>query len=195
MFLTIKSALATCLTLLWLLVSSSHIVAEEMKIASLDMKKVFSSWSFAVEEELKLKEARIAFEKENSERVAVIKDYEERRRNLYQTDGEEIEPEEKVKLDSEFIKLGREVYALKQDRVHFYAKGKNELDRETAAQAKLVLEVISEVVQVYALAEKYDMIVEQGGHTSSHMPLFLYLDEAKDITDIIIKRLDDSSNE
>lgn len=65
----------------------------------------------------------------------------------------------------------------------FNGKAKRNLDLEVSAQSKLILQRITEAVQVYALAEKYDMVIETGGHTTRNLPLFLHLDNAEDITD------------
>ena len=190
----IKTAIASGLTLLLFLSTAPQSDAQEMKVASLNVREVFDGWDFAEKEKKRFAKARKALEKENSKRKAVIRDYQSKQDKIYKSK-DKLSEEERKELDRKFFNLGRDIVALKQDRRYFYAQGKLDLDKEEAAQSKRLLERISETVQVYALAEKYDMVIEEGGHTTSQLPFFLHLDDAKDITKAIIKRLGDSSDE
>ena len=190
----IKTAIASGLTLLLFLSTAPQSDAQEMKVASLNVREVFDGWDFAEKEKKRFAKARKALEKENSKRKEVIRDYQSKQDKIYKSK-DKLSEEERKELDRKFFNLGRDIVALKQDRRYFYAQGKLDLDKEEAAQSKRLLERISETVQVYALAEKYDMVIEEGGHTTSQLPFFLHLDDAKDITKAIIKRLGDSSDE
>ena len=190
----IKTAIASGLTLLLFLSTAPQSDAQEMKVASLNVREVFDGWDFAEKEKKRFAKARKALEKENGKRKEVIRDYQSKQDKIYKSK-DKLSEEERKELDRKFFNLGRDIVALKQDRRYFYAQGKLDLDKEEAAQSKRLLERISETVQVYALAEKYDMVIEEGGHTTSQLPFFLHLDDAKDITKAIIKRLGDSSDE
>ena len=190
----IKTAIASGLTLLLFLSTAPQSDAQEMKVASLNVREVFDGWDFAEKEKKRFAKARKALEKENSKRKEVIRDYQSKQDKIYKSK-DKLSEEERKELDRKFFNLGRDIVALKQDRRYFYAQGKLDLDKKEAAQSKRLLERISETVQVYALAEKYDMVIEEGGHTTSQLPFFLHLDDAKDITKAIIKRLGDSSDE
>ena len=190
----IKTAIASGLTLLLFLSTAPQSDAQEMKVASLNVREVFDGWDFAEKEKKRFAKARKALEKENSKRKEVIRDYQSKQDKIYKSK-DKLSEKERKELDRKFFNLGRDIVALKQDRRYFYAQSKLDLDKEEAAQSKRLLERISETVQVYALAEKYDMVIEEGGHTTSQLPFFLHLDDAKDITKAIIKRLGDSSDE
>lgn len=190
-----KSSAVIFLMLLSLALSIPCVHAGEMKIASVDVRKIFNEWEFATEVEGKLDEQRLAMERENNERRAVIAQYQMERNKMrqdFQVNRRSISFDEKAKLDRKFTELGRDAFALEQNRRDFYGKAKRNLDLEVSAQSKLILQRITEAVQVYALAEKYDMVIEMGGHTTRNLPLFLHLDNAEDITDIIIARLNES---
>ena len=190
----IKTAIASGLTLLLFLSTAPQSDAQEMKVASLNVREVFDGWDFAEKEKKRFAKARKALEKENSKRKEVIRDYQSKQDKIYKSK-DKLSEEERKELDRKFFNLGRDIVALKRDRRYFYAQSKLDLDKKEAAQSKRLLERISETVQVYALAEKYDMVIEEGGHTTSQLPFFLHLDDAKDITKAIIKRLGDSSDE
>ena len=190
----IKTAIASGLTLLLFLSTAPQSDAQEMKVASLNVREVFDGWDFAEKEKKRFAKARKSLEKENSKRKEVIRDYQSKQDKIYKSK-DKLSEEERKELDRKFFNLGRDIVALKRDRRYFYAQSKLDLDKKEAAQSKRLLERISETVQVYALAEKYDMVIEEGGHTTSQLPFFLHLDDAKDITKAIIKRLGDSSDE
>jgi len=183
--------------MLSLAASVSRIQAEEMKIASVDVRKVFKSWKFAADSEQKLEKLREALEVENNERMAVINRYQMERSRMqqdFQANKASVTDEEKAKIDKKFIDLGRDAFALEQNRRDFYGKAKRNLDREVTLQSKLILDRIAEAVQVHALAKKYDMVIEMGGHTTRSLPLFVHLDNAEDITDAIIAELNKASD-
>lgn len=198
MFSLMKLAILSCLLMLTFAVSASKVQAEQMKIASVDVRKIFKGWKFAIESERKLEAARESLERENNERRAVINQYQMQRNKMhqeYQANKASVTPEEKAKLDREFIDLGRDSFALEQDRRDFYTKAKRNLDRDVTAQSKLILDKISEAIRAYAQAKKYDMVIEMGGHTTRNMPLFVHLDQAKDITEAVLEELNKESNE
>ena len=99
---------------------------------------------------------------------------------------------DKKKMDIKFRSFGRDAMALEQDRRDFFEKGKRVLANEISSEAKLILDRITQTVQVYALEKKYHMVIEMGGHTTRNLPLFMHLEGAVDITDDIIKRLNDT---
>lgn len=187
------NGLAIALLMLLSLASSiSSVNAEGMKIASVDVRKVFSGWEYAAEVEAKLEKKRQALEEDNKDRLAVIEQYELERNEVYQAfqaKRDSVSVEEKAKFHSELMELRRNAFALEENRRNFYVKAKQNLDREGAIQSRLMLDQITEVIQAYAQAESYDMVIEMGGHTTQHLPFFLHLDHAEDITQVIIKRL------
>lgn len=196
MFSFMKLIVLSCLMILSLVASASKVQADEMKIASVDVRKIFKSWKFAIDSEQKLEAAREALERANNERRAVINQYQMERSKMhqeYQANRSEVTPEEKAKLDRKFIDLGRDSFALEQDRRDFYSKAKRNLDREVTAQSRLILDRITEAVQAYALAQNFDMVVEMGGHTTRNMPLFVHLQNAEDITEAVLKNLNKAS--
>ena len=111
MFSLMKLAILSCLLMLTFAVSASKVQAEQMKIASVDVRKIFKGWKFAIESERKLEAARESLERENNERRAVINQYQMQRNKMhqeYQANKASVTPEEKAKLDREFIDLGRD---------------------------------------------------------------------------------------
>lgn len=168
--------------------------AHEMKIARVDVRTIFNKWGYSVDSQAKIQAATEELEKENNDRLAVINEYQMERNKLHQlfkANRSSMTDEEKKKMDARFKSLGRDAMALEQDRRDFFDRGKRMLANEISSEAKLILDRIGQMVRVYALEKKYEMVIESGGHTTRNVPLFIHLEGAEDITNDVIKRLND----
>lgn len=169
--------------------------ADEMSMASVDVRKIFNKWKYSIDSQKKINMTKESLEKENNDRLAVINEYQMERSRMhtqFKSDVATMSDTDKKKMDVKFKSLGRDAMALEQDRRDFFEKGKRVLANEVSSEAKLILDRITQTVQVYALEKKYHMVIEMGGHTTRNVPLFVHLEGAVDITDDIIKRLNDT---
>ena len=169
--------------------------ADEMSMASVDVRKIFNKWKYSIDSQKKINMTKESLEKENNDRLAVINEYQMERSRMhtqFKSDVATMSDTDKKKMDVKFKSLGRDAMALEQDRRDFFEKGKRVLANEVSSEAKLILDRITQTVQVYALEKKYHMVIEMGGHTTRNLPLFVHLEGAVDITDDIIKRLNDT---
>ena len=188
----VKSKVLLCLAPLYLWGATFSAQGEEMKIASVDVKKVFDEWGYASDAESQFNGALKALEQANRDRLVVISQYQRKRdqaRQKYWSQADKISAKKKAKLSLEIVTLRRDAVALEQNRRDFYFQAKRSLNREYTAKSKLILDKIAEVVQVYAFKAKYDMVIEMGGETTRSLPFFVHLDGAEDITPMIVKRL------
>ncbi len=186
---------AVLMTFALLALVSHAAVAGGLKAATVDVRKIFNAWTYSVETQNRIEKAREALEKENNNRLAVINEYRMERNQMhqqYQINKATMSKEDKKKMDAKFRSLGRDALALEQDRRDFFEKGKRRLASEISSEAKLVLDQIVQAAQVYALEKKFDMVIEIGG-TTRDVPLFVHLEGAVDITDELIKRLNENS--
>ena len=166
--------------------------ANEFKVASFDVRRIFNEWKYSIESQKKIEDKREELEEENNARLATINNLQMQRTKLhrdYRKNAASMTAEQKKEMDMKFRGLGRDAMALEQDRRDFFDKGRRELGNEITTEANLILDRITQAAQVYALEKKFAMVVETGGHTTSNTPFFLHLDGVVDITDELIKRL------
>ena len=166
--------------------------ADEMSVASVDVRKIFDAWDYSIDSQKKIGKTKESLEQENNERLTVINQYQMERSKLHQnfkTNQASMSDVDKKKKEAKFRSLGRDAVALEQDRRDFFEKGKRALASDISSEVKLILDRINQAVQTYALEKKYHMVVETGGHTTRNLPLFVHLEGAVDITDEVIKRL------
>ncbi len=169
--------------------------ADEMSIATVDVRKIFEAWEYSIDSQKKIEENKESLEKENNDRLAVINQYQMERSKLhqnYKANQESMSDADKKKMDARFRSLGRDAMALEQDRRDFFEKRQQALANEVSTQVKLILDRINETIQTYALEKKLHMVVEAGGHTTRNLPLFVHLEGAVDITDDIVQRLNET---
>lgn len=166
--------------------------AAEIKVASVDVRKIFNTWEYASKVEVKMEQKRASLDREDSERRAAINKYKAERNQLvqqYRANGEDLTREEVEKLDQKYLNLSRDVDTLEENRKAFYKKRELSIARDATAQSEKILGKISKAVQAHAKSARYDMVVDVSGYTSSHTSLFMHIHQAVDITDIIIRRL------
>ena len=166
--------------------------ADDMKIATVDVRKVFDNWNFSIKSQEKHEAIKALFDKQDNDRLAAISERQmllSRITLKYRENGATMSVVDKRKAKSDFDNIQRELKALRRDRSDFTAKQKRKHFDDESSTARLLLERITEAIQVYALEKKYHMVIEMGGHTTRSVPLFLHLEGAVDISDEIITRL------
>ena len=172
--------------------SGNLVNAGDLRIASVDVRKIFNGWQRSVQAKEKIEKTRERLERENNERLAVINQYRMERSKMHQifkAHSKTMSQEDRDKMDVKFRSLGRDALALEQDRRDFFRKNRRMMMSEVSSQAKLILDQITQLIRAYAEEKKIDMVVEMGGDTTRNVPLFLHLEGAEDITNEIIKRL------
>ncbi|MFK7909906.1 MAG: OmpH family outer membrane protein [Akkermansiaceae bacterium] len=173
---------------------SPILLAEDFKVAKFDVRKIFNEWQYSVESQKKIEDKRAELEEENNVRLATINSLQMQRTKMhqeYQKNKAGMSDEDKLEMDRKFRSLGRDAMALERDRRDFFQKGRSNLASEITSEANMILDQISEEAQVYALEKKFAMVVESAGETTSNTPFFLHLEGAVDITEELIKRLND----
>ena len=184
-----------CLLVMVVALAGNISRADEMSVATVDVREIFEAWEYSIDSQKKIEENKESLERENNDRLAVINQYQMERSKLHQNytaNQESMSDADKKKMDARFRSLGRDAMALEQDRRDFFEKGQQALANEVATEVKLILDRINEMIQTYALEKKFHMVVEAGGHTTRNLPLFVHLEGAVDITDELIKRLNET---
>ncbi len=185
------------LTTFALLALVSHAaVAGGLKIATVNVRKVFNTWTYSVEIQKRIDKTRETLEQENNDRLSVVNEYRmelNRVRQQFQLNQSTMSEEDKNKVFMELSNLQREALALEQDRRDFLRKSRRRLADEMSTEAKLILDHVMQAAQVYAREKKFDMVIEAGGSTTRGVPLFVHLEGTVDITDQLINRLNENS--
>lgn len=169
--------------------------ADDLRIAAVDVGKIFDTWNYSRQAQNKIEKLKQALEKKNNDRVAVISELGMTRGRMlekFKLDAASMSAAEKETMTREIGNMGREHGVLERNRQNFTFEEQRKLLREESETARMILKRIIETIQVHALEKKYDMVIEMGGHTFQQTPLFLHLEGAEDITGEIIARLNEA---
>ena len=182
------------LLLLSTLLSMNTSRADDMRIATADVSKIFDNWNFSIKSKEKLQKLEELIEKENNDRLAVIQRLQVMRGRMaekFTQNAAAMSAEDKSKMNNEYLSMGLELKALERDRRDFLENEERRVFKERISVARSILDRINEAIQVYALGKKYHMVIEAGGHSTRSVPLFLHLEGAVDISDEIISKLNE----
>lgn len=185
------------LLLLSTLLSTDISRADDMRIATVDVSKIFDNWNFSIKSKEKLQKLEEFIEKENNDRRAVIQRLQMMRGRTsekFKLNAAAMSAEDKSKMNDEYLSMGLELKTLERDRRDFLEKEKRRVFKEQASVARSILDRINQAIQAYALEKKYQMVIEMGGLSTRSVPLFLHLDGAVDISDEIISRLNEKGS-
>ena len=183
---TSRTILSLGLTLLTLGTAS----AREMRIAVVDMRRVFDEYHRTIEMRKKLTENRDLATGESEESRA---DY---RKSLLKFEAlrkEVLDPalsaqlrekkrEESNELRQRLMSMERSIKETDEHR-------QRQLQREIEQMRRVVLADIRKVLDEIAKSQNYDLVIDKSGESFGGVPLLLYYDDKFDLTDEVIERV------
>jgi outer membrane protein len=190
------SLLSICFAFLVLFSNNSHAQqpVAQLKIASVDMSKVFAEYYKTKKANSELATTASGYEKELKDRAGELQRLEEEGKKLKEESEnpaftDEKRAEKRKVFDtkrSEFRLLAEQLQNLRTDR-------QRELkDREGKVRNSLVDE-ISKVIQDKAKKEGFSLVLDKTGLTFSGVPSVIYVQESMDITGEVIRILNASA--
>jgi outer membrane protein len=164
--------------------------AQQLKIGTVDMKKVFESYYKTKDAEQRINEQRNAAKKELEDRVDEYK----RRTEEVQKLTDEIERPElskeakdgKRKLRDDRV---NELKTMDREIREFQATREKQLQEQSVRMRSGIVEEINKVVSDRVKADQYDLVIDRSGPSLNGVPLVLYSQEKWDFTTDIITAL------
>ncbi|HEV7867284.1 MAG TPA: OmpH family outer membrane protein [Chthoniobacteraceae bacterium] len=164
--------------------------AQNMKIGTVDMKKVFESYYKTKDAEAKINEARNNAKKELEDRMDGAKKLLEEVKKL---DEEISKPElskdskdQKSKVRSE--KAG-ELQSMDREIREFQQSREKQLQEQSVRMRGGIVEEINKVVGEKVKAENYDLVLDRSGPSLNGVPVILYAKESFDFTPEVVTAL------
>jgi outer membrane protein len=172
------------------LLNPSVSFGQQLKIASVDMSKVFTEYYKTKKAEAELKDQADGFGKELRDKASDLQKMEEDGKKLHEEASnpaftEEKKAEKQKLFDTkrnEFRLLANDLNQLKQ------AREKELKDRQNKVRSAIVDE-ITKIIQEKAKREGYSMVVDKTGLTLSGVPPFIFVQDSLDITADVIRTL------
>lgn len=164
--------------------------AQQMKIGTVDMKKVFESYYKTKDAEAKINEARNNAKKELEDRLDVQKKAMEEVQKV----NSEIENPALSKEAKETKTKGRdekiaELRTMDRENSEFRANREKQLQEQSVRMRAGIVEEINKIVEAKVKAESYDLVFDKSGPSLNGVPIVLYSRDAYEFTNEVVSAL------
>ncbi len=164
--------------------------SQQLKIAAVDMGKVFAEYYKTKKAETELKDRASGYEKELRDRAGELEKLREDGKKLQEdaenpafNEDKRVEKRKAVETKAtEFRLLAQQLQEMKNNR-------ERELKDQQNRVRGTIVEEISKVIQEKAKREGYSLVVDKTGLTLSGVSAFIFVQDSLDITADIIKTL------
>lgn len=164
--------------------------AAELKVATVDVQKVFKDYYRTHEAQKVLDGSRVQVQEENKKRIEKIQEIETALGNLKkQIEDPSTSDTNKKKLEGEFQVKSTEAVALDQERRGFLDRKNRALGELMKAKMTEIVGEINKVAEDKARENGYDLVIDKSGLTFAQTKVVLYAKDSLEITDTIIKVL------
>lgn len=175
-------------TLLACLLAIGSTLAEQPKIATVDIESLFSRYhrKTVVENEMQAKINAL----KNNPRVLAVRDLNTKLSELAAIVRDDSQPEEDRKIAAEeFNATSVEYQSLAKEMELFMAEEQRKATKQMVEAIEALMEDVRERVSEIGKSEGYDLILEIGGLTSSQTSPIIFLRNGTDISELVLERL------
>jgi outer membrane protein len=178
------------LLIVGLFASSVAAVQAQLKIGTVDLKKVFDGYFKTKQADTTLKERAGDFDKT---RKGMLDDYqslnERYKKELESANDQAVAAEEREKRKKIAENTLIEIKKIEQDVSSFDRQARTTLGEQQRRMRDNVLREIREVVTAKAKAGSFTLIVDTAAESVNSTPIVLYTNGENDLTDDILKQL------
>ncbi len=170
--------------------SVSTASAQQLKIGTVDMKKVFESYYKTKDAESRINEARNSAKKELEDRMDTLKKMGEEIQKLNgEIDSPALSKESKdAKSKGRDEKIG-EFKTMEREIQEFRATREKQLQEQSVRMRGGIVDEINKIVSDRVKADQYDMVFDKSGPSLNGVPIVLFAKESYDFTDIVVTAL------
>ena len=164
--------------------------AQNLKIGTVDMKRVFESYYKTKDAEAKINEKRNSAKKELEDRMDVAKKALEEVKKLDE-DIQKPELSNSARTEKSRIRQEKAQDLQNMDREirEFQAAQEKQLNELSVRMRAGIVEEINKVVEARVKAENYDLVLDKSGPSLNGVPLVLYARESWDFTTDVVNAL------
>jgi outer membrane protein len=170
--------------------SAATASAQQLKIGTVDMKKVFESYYKTKDAEAKINEARNNAKKELEDRLDIQKKAMEEVQKM----NTEIENPALSKEAKETKTKGRdekiaELRTMDRENTEFRSNREKQLQEQSVRMRAGIVEEINKIVDAKVKAESYDLVFDKSGPSLNGVPIVLYARDTYDFTPDVVTAL------
>jgi len=173
--------------------------AAELKIASVDMQKLFNDYHKTKEAQESLQVEQAAIQKKNNERLTEIKEIEaEIQKFRKMIEDPSLSDKKRLDIENDARRRISDGNALDRERREFLKRKNSALNEQMVARMRTILQEIQDVVSEVAAAKDIDFVFDSSGRSQSQVPLILHAKDKYDITGEtleVLKKLNEEGGE
>ena len=172
------------------LASFAQLGAQDVKVATVDMKRLLKDYYRTEEAQQELNEKQALLTKANNEKQKQIQELEEEINTLRKQFEDPSLNEAKKKEIYEQLQLKQqEGIAMSRSLKEYLDRKRRQVQEEMQRQMRGILEEISKLLEEKAKAEDYDFVYDKSGNSTTQVPVLLYSKDTYDITESLLKEL------
>ena len=167
--------------------------AQQLKVSTVDMNKIFSSYYKTKDAEARINEARAAAKKELDDRMDALKKNADQLNKLNEDIAKpELSKDKKEDLSKKRDDLINETENLKRDINEFRSTREKQLQDQAVRMRNDIVAEITKLVQDKVKSENYDLVLDRSGSSLNGVPILLYARDNMDFSDDIVTQLNKS---
>ncbi|GAA5494975.1 hypothetical protein Rhal01_01144 [Rubritalea halochordaticola] len=171
-------------------ISIGSAAAQNLKIATVDMQKLFNEYHLTqtTQEKVKVDQARI--QQENGERLKKIRDLQSKIENLSkQKQDPTVSDKKRVELEREIQMRVSEGNAADNERRQWLARRNKALNENIVAEMRSILGEIREKVEAHARENDFDLVLDKSARSANQVETFVFVKDKFDITAQLLETL------
>lgn len=164
--------------------------AQRLKIATVDMERLFNEYhkTSSVQRDINIERARI--QKDNNLRLKDIRDIDDSLQKIReQLKDTELGDKKRQDLRQEAGDLSQDGIHKERERSEFLERRNRTLSEKMTKQMRAILVTIQRVVSDRAKAGNYDYIFDQSGNSNQGIPFVLHARDTTDLTDSLLEEI------
>ena len=170
--------------------------AQRLKIATVDMERLFNEYhkTTSVQRDINIERARI--QKDNNLRLKDIRDIDDSLQKIReQLKDEELGEKKRQDLRQDASDLSQDGIHKERERSEFLERRNRTLSEKMTKQMRAILVTIQRAVSERAKAGNYDYIFDQSGNSNQGIPFVLHARDTTDLTDSLLEEINQDAPE
>ncbi len=175
---------------LFSLMSFATVAAQDLKVATVDMKRLLKDYYRTEEAQGELNEKQALLTKANNEKQKQIQELEEEISTLRkQFEDPSLNEARKKEIYEQLQLKQQEGIAMSRSLKEYLDRKRRQVQEEMQRQMRGILEEITKLLEEKAKAEDYDFVYDKSGNSTTQVPVVLYSKDTYDITESLLAEL------
>lgn len=183
-------------SILLALLSFAQLQGQDLKIATVDMKRLLKDYYRTEQAQQELNEKQALLSKNNNEKMKEIQDLEAEMGTLRkQFEDPSLNQAKKEEIANQLREKQQEGIAMDRSLKEYLDRKRRQVQDDMERQMRGILEEITKLLEEKSKAEDYDYVFDKSGNSTTQIPVLLYAKDSVDITETLLVELNKDAPE